>query len=97
MKTANLRYPLNYFWMVRYRSKLYSIAPDPFLSNISDTPVAQKTADEFFKSDLTDPPQIFDAHLLENTNLSPSSFHFSVGFYIKTCFESDDFKAYPNE
>ena len=33
----------------------------------------------FFKSDLTDPPQIFDAHLLEYTNLSPSSFHFSVG------------------
>ena len=26
----------------------------------------------FFKSDLTDPPQIFDARLLENTNLSPS-------------------------
>ena len=25
----------------------------------------------FFKSDLTDPPQIFDAHLLENTNLGP--------------------------
>ena len=25
----------------------------------------------FFKSDFTDPPQIFNAHLLENTNLSP--------------------------
>ena len=38
----------------------------------------------FFKSDLTDPPlQIFDANLLENTNLSLSSFHFSVDFYIK--------------
>ena len=40
----------------------------------------------FFKSDLTDPPQIFDAHLLENTNLSLSSFHFSVSFYIKIMF-----------
>ena len=53
------------------------------------TPVAQKVADEvvfrrfegegvefFFKSDLIDPPQIFDALLLENTNLSPSRFHF---------------------
>ena len=66
--------------------------------------MAQKVADEvvfrrfqgegvefFFKSDLNDPPQIFDAHLLENTNLSPSSFHFSVRFYIKICFESDVF------
>jgi len=33
----------------------------------------------FFKSDLTDPPQIFDAHLLEKTDLSPSRFYFSVG------------------
>ena len=44
------------------------------------TPVPQRVADEvvfgvfkvkessFFKSDLTDPPQIFDVHLLENTN-----------------------------
>ena len=56
------------------------------------TPVAQKVADEvgfrrfqgegveFFKSELTDPPQIFDAYLLEKTNLSPSSFHISVVF-----------------
>ena len=43
------------------------------------------------------PPQIFDSHLLENTNLSPSSFHFAVPFYIKICFESDGFIAYPNE
>ena len=53
------------------------------------TPVAKKVADEvvfdvfkveessFFKSDLTDSPLIFDAHLLENTNLSPSSFHWN--------------------
>ena len=51
----------------------------------AQAPVAQKVADEvgfrrfqgeevefFFKSDLTDPPQTFDARLLENTNLSPS-------------------------
>ena len=43
------------------------------------------------------PPQIFDAHLLENTNLSPSSFPFPVSFYIKICFETDGFIAYPNE
>ena len=52
------------------------------------TPVAQKIMDEvvfqpfqgegveFFKSDLTNSPQIFDAHLLENTDLSPSKFFF---------------------
>ena len=51
----------------------------------------------FFQSDLTDPLQIFDAHLLENNNLSPSSFHFSVASYIKICFESDDFIAYSNK
>ena len=45
----------------------------------------------FFKSDLTDPSQIFDAHLLENTDLSPSRFHFSVGFISRSCFESDGF------
>ena len=55
-------------------------------------PVAQKSADEvvfrcfqgegveFFKSDLTDPHQIFDANFSETTDLSPSKFHFSVGF-----------------
>ena len=54
-------------------------------------PVAQKIADEvvfrrfqgvgveFFKIGLHWPPQIFDAHLLENSDLSPSRFHFSVG------------------
>ena len=72
-------------------------------------PVAQKIADEvvfrrfqgegfdFFKSDLTDPLQIFDAHFLENTNFSPSRFHFSVGFISRSCFESDGFIAYSNE
>ena len=35
-----------------------------------------------FKSNLTDPPhQIFDAHLLENTDLSPSRFHFQCILY----------------
>ena len=51
----------------------------------SHTTVAQKVADElvfrrfqgegveFFQIE-TDPPQIFDAHLLKNTSFSPSSF-----------------------
>ena len=47
----------------------------------------------FFKSDLTDPHQIFDAHLLETTDLSPYRFHFSVGFISRSCFESDGFIA----
>ena len=58
------------------------------------TPVAQKVAYEvvfrlfqgegaefFFKSDLTDVPLIFDAHLLKNTDLSPSRFHFQWVLY----------------
>ena len=54
-------------------------------------PVAQKIAHEvkeatFFKSDLTDPPQIFYAHLLENIDLSTSRSPFSVSFYIKIMF-----------
>ena len=63
---------------------------DSFPQVNPDTPVVQKVADEvvfrrfqgervefFFKSDLTDPhPQIFDAHLLKNTNSSPSRFDF---------------------
>ena len=70
------------------------------------THVTQKVADEVIFdiskvkesiSNLTDPPQIFNAHVLENTNYSLSSFHFSVGFYIKICFEFDGFIAYPNE
>ena len=40
------------------------------------------------------PTQIFDAHLLKNTNLSPSSFHVSVDFISRSCFESDGFIAY---
>ena len=35
----------------------------------------------FFKLDLTDPPQIFDAHLLENTDLSSSRFPFKWVLY----------------
>ena len=50
---------------------------------------------EFFSS-VTDPPKIFDVHLLENTDLSPSKFHFSVGFISRSCLESDDFMAYSN-
>ena len=68
--------------------KNYSVNPQ--------APVAQKIADEvvfrrfqgegvafFFKSYLNDPlsPQIFVAHLLENTDLSPSRFHFQWVLY----------------
>ena len=53
--------------------------------------VSKVKESSFFKSDFTDPPQIFDAHPLENTNLSPSSFHLSVSFYTKICFESEGF------
>ena len=57
--------------------------------------VSKVKKSNFFKSDLTDLPKIFDAHLLENTNLNPSGFHFSVGFYIKISFESDGFIVVP--
>ena len=40
----------------------------------------------FLNRTLLAPPQIFDAHLLENFNLSPSSFHFSVGFLCQDLF-----------
>ena len=57
-------------------------------------PVAQKIADEvvfrrlqgegveFFKIGPHWPPQIFDAHFLEITDLSPPRFNFLVDFYI---------------
>ena len=59
--------------------------------------VSKVKESSFFKLDLTDPPQNFDAHLLENIDLSPSRFHFSVGFISRSCFESDGFIAYSNE
>ena len=59
--------------------------------------VSKVKESSFLKSDLTDPHQIFDAHLLETTDLSPSRFHFSVGFISRSCFESDGFIAYSNE
>ena len=72
-------------------------------------PAAQKVADEvvfrrfqgvrgdFFlnRTSLT-PSQIFDAHLLENTDFGSSRFHFLVGFISKSCFESDGCTAYSN-
>ena len=75
-------------------------------------PVAQKVADELvfrrFQGEgveffligphwTTHPLRFFMRIFLENTNLSSSSFHFSAGFYIKVCFESDGFIAYRNE
>ena len=59
--------------------------------------VSKVKESNFFKSDLTDPPQIFDARLLENSDLSPSRFNFPVGFISRSCFESDEFIAYSNE
>ena len=59
------------------------------------THVAQR--ENFLNRTSLSPRHIFDTYLSENTNLSPSSFHFSVGFYIKICFESDGFIAYSNE
>ena len=59
--------------------------------------VSKVKESSFSYSNLTDHPQIFNAHLLENTNLSPSSFHFSVGFISRSYFESDGFIAHPNE
>ena len=84
----------------------------PELSKVSfnpQTPVALKIADEvvfdvckvkessFLNRTSLTPPQIFDPHLLENTDLSPSRFHFSVGFISRSFFESDGFIAYLNE
>ena len=74
-------------------------------------PVAQKNADEVVlrtfsrwrsrvfqnRTSLTPPPQIFDAHLLESTDLSPFRFHFSVGFISWSYLESDGFLAYSKE
>ena len=57
----------------------------------------QREGVEFFTSDITDPNQIFDVHVLETNDLSPSGFHFSVGLISRSCFESDGFIAYSNE
>ena len=67
------------FWSIDFTSKIYFNPQAPVAQKIADEVVFchfQGEAVEFFESDLTDPPQIFDAHLLENTDLSPSRFHF---------------------
>ena len=51
----------------------------------------------FFNRTSLTSSQIFEAHLLENTDLSPSRFHFSVVFISRSCFASDGFIAYSNE
>ena len=48
-----------------------------------------KVKESTFFSDLADPPQIFDVHLLENSILSTSSFHFSVYILKKVAMFSD--------
>ena len=59
--------------------------------------VSKVKESSFFKSDLTDPLQIFSAYLLETIDLRPFRFHFSVGFISISYFESDGFIAYSNE
>ena len=41
--------------------------------------VSEVKESSFFKSDFTDPPQIFDAHLFENINLKPLQLSFFSG------------------
>ena len=78
-------------------TKLFLNPQTPFAQEIADEVVSRHFQGEgvefFFKSDLTDPPphQIFDAHLLETIDLSPSRFQFSVDFISRSCFESDSF------
>ena len=55
--------------------------------------VSKVKESSFFNPDLNNPHQIFDAHLLENTNISPSRFYFSMGFISRSFFESDGFIA----
>ena len=47
--------------------------------------VSEVKESSFLKSDLTDPPQIFDARLLENTNLSLSE----LKTLKKFCFDHE--------
>ena len=49
---------------------------------------------KIFKSELK---LYFRIKLFFDTDLSPSRFHFSVGFISRSCFESDGFIAYSNE
>ena len=59
--------------------------------------VSKVKESSLFKSDITGPPKIFDALLLENTNLSHSSFNFSVIFIWRSCFKEVGYIAYSNE
>ena len=58
--------------------------------------VSKMKESSFFNRTSLTPNLIFDAHLLETTNLSLSRFNFSVGFISRSC-KSDDFIAYSNE
>ena len=93
-------------WIFDMKFKLWNIR----MPINPQAPVAQKITDEmvfrrfqgegveFFKNrtSLT-PLQFFDAHLLENTDLTLSRFHYSVGFITRSCFESNGYIAYSNE
>ena len=77
-----------YEWIIFFIHKLYIIQPSGARCAkscgwgcLSTFP---RWRSRVFLSDLTDPHQIFDAHLLENTDLSPSRFNFSVGFISRS-------------
>ena len=48
--------------------------------------VSKVKESSFFKSDFTDSPQIFDAHLLENINNKPFKLSFFSGFFYQDLF-----------
>ena len=77
-------------------SKLNPQAADA--QNIADEVVFDvskvKESSFFLNRTSLNPHQIFDAHLLEKTDLGPSRFHFSLGFISRSWFESDGFIAY---
>ena len=55
--------------------------------------VSKVKESRFFKSDLTDPPQFFYSHLLENTNFSPSIFKTLKKFVLpKRCEKNGQFQ-----
>ena len=72
-------------WKLTFRRPLRRKLRKTWFFNISKVKESS-----FFKLDLY-------AHLLENTNLGPTRFHFSVSFISRSSFESDGFIAYSNE
>ena len=78
-------------------SDLYNFGDLPFDHSLTlRRPLRKKLRMKWF-FDVSKVRESSDAHLLENTDLSPSKFHFSVGFISRSCFESDGFIAYSKE